>query len=166
MVREVSEARRPTVVTKSQLRESLPAIQSYGLAVLAVFETVVNWTVLLMMAVTVLMLTVGFAINLGRDVIAIQGGELSVDRVFELFGDLLFIFIGIELMHTVKIYLQDHIVNVEAILTVALVAVARKVIVFNLKDYHGLTVIGLALLISSLAASYWFLGRRASGTKV
>jgi uncharacterized membrane protein (DUF373 family) len=97
---------------------------------LAVFETVVNWTVLLMMAVTVLMLTVGFAINLGRDVIAIQGGELSVDQVFELFGDLLFIFIGIELMHTVKIYLQDHIVNVEAILTVALVAVARKVIVF------------------------------------
>jgi uncharacterized membrane protein (DUF373 family) len=110
---------------------------------LAVFETVVNWAVLLMMAVTVLMLTVGFAINLGRDVIAIQGGELSVDQVFELFGDLLFIFIGIELMHTVKIYLQDHIVNVEA-----------------------LTVIGLALLIISLAASYWFLGRRASGTKV
>jgi PAS domain S-box-containing protein len=36
MVRQVSEARRPTVVTKSQLRESLPAIQSYGLAVLSV----------------------------------------------------------------------------------------------------------------------------------
>jgi uncharacterized membrane protein (DUF373 family) len=133
---------------------------------LAVFETVVNWTVLLMMAATVLMLTVGFAINLSRDVIAIQGGELSIDQVFELFGDLLFIFIGIELMHTVKIYLQDHVVNVEAILTVALVAVARKVIVFNLKDYQGLTLIGLALLIASLAASYWFLGRRTSGTKI
>jgi uncharacterized membrane protein (DUF373 family) len=147
-------------------RSAAPMQENVMLKWLQVFENVVNWTVLLMMAVTVLMLTAGFAINLARDMIAIPSGELTVDQVFELFGDLLFILIGIELMHTVKIYLQSHIVNVEAILTVALVAVARKIIVFNLKDYQGVAVIGLALLIVSLAASYWFLSRRTSDTKI
>ena len=132
---------------------------------LEVFETIVNWTILLMMAVAILMLAAGFAINLGRDMIAVPSGALTNDQVFELFGDLLFILIGLELMHTVKVYLQDHVVHVEAILVVAIVAVARKIIVFNLKDYQGITVIGLALLIVSLAASYWFLDRRSSGTK-
>jgi len=127
---------------------------------LQVFEAGVNWAVLLMMVVAVLMLTAGFAIDLVHDVIALPSGTLTNDQVFELFGDLLFILIGLELMHTVKIYLHDHTVHVDVILTIALVAVARKVIVLNLKDYQGIAVIGLALLIVSLAASHWFLGRR------
>jgi uncharacterized membrane protein (DUF373 family) len=130
-----------------------------------VFETIVNWAVLLMMAVVVLMLTAGFAVDVGRDLLAIPSGMMTSDQVFELFGDLLYVLIGLELMHTVKIYLQDHTVHVDVILTVALVALARKVIVFNLKDYPGIAVIGLALLVISIAASYWLLGLRAQRAK-
>jgi uncharacterized membrane protein (DUF373 family) len=90
---------------------------------------------------------------------------VSNEQVFGIFGDLLLILIGLELMHTVKVYLQDHTVHVEVILTVALVAMARKVIAVNLKDYQGSTLIGLALLIVALAGSYWLLLRRASNDK-
>jgi len=64
------------------------------------------------------------------------------------------------LMHTVKVYLQDHTVHVEVILAVALVALARKVIAVNLKDQAS--SIGLALLIIALAGSHWLI-RRSEG---
>ena len=121
------------------------------------FETWINWAVLLMMALVVLMLAAGFALDLWRDIIALSSGEITNVQVYGIFGDLLLVLIGLELMHTVKVYLQDHTVHVEVILAVALVALARKVIAVNLKDQIG--SIGLALLIIALAASHWLLRR-------
>jgi uncharacterized membrane protein (DUF373 family) len=127
------------------------------------FETWINWAVLLMMGLVVLMLAVGFAIDIGRDIITYPTGTISNEQAYGIFGDLLLILIGLELMHTVKVYLEDHTVHVEVILAVALVALARKVIAVNLKDQGS--AIGLALLIAALAGSHWLLRRRASESK-
>ena len=121
------------------------------------FETWINWAVLLMMALVVLMLAIGFAIDLGRDVLSYPTGTISNEQLYAIFSDLLLILIGLELMHTVKVYLQDHTVHVEVILAVSLVALARKVIAVNVKDQAS--SIGLALLIIALAASHWLLRR-------
>jgi uncharacterized membrane protein (DUF373 family) len=127
------------------------------------FETWINWAVLLMMAVVVLMLASGFAIDLWRDLITLSSGEINNEQAYGIFADLLLVLIGLELMHTVKVYLQDHTVHVEVILAVALVALARKVIVVNLKDQES--SIGLALLIIALAGGHWLL-RRSDGSYV
>ncbi len=124
------------------------------------FETWINWAVLLMMALVVLMLAIGFAIDLGHDILTYPTGTISNEQLYAIFGDLLLILIGLELMHTVKVYLKDHTVHVEVILAVALVALARKVIAVNLKDQ--VTTIGLALLIIALAGSHWLI-RRSDG---
>ncbi|MGA2398348.1 MAG: phosphate-starvation-inducible PsiE family protein [Steroidobacteraceae bacterium] len=124
------------------------------------FETWINWAVLLMMALVVLMLAIGFAIDLGRDILTYPTGTISNEQLYAIFGDLLLILIGLELMHTVKVYLKDHTVHVEVILAVALVALARKVIAVNLKDQ--VSTIGLALLIIALAGSHWLI-RRSNG---
>ena len=124
------------------------------------FETWINWAVLLMMALVVLMLAVGFAIDLGRDILTYPSGTISNEQIYGIFSDLLLILIGLELMHTVKVYLQDHTVHVEVILAVALVALARKVIAVNLKDQGS--AIGMALLIIALAGSHWLI-RRSEG---
>lgn len=124
------------------------------------FETWINWAVLVMMALVVLMLAIGFAIDLGRDILTYPTGSISNEQMYAIFGDLLLILIGLELMHTVKVYLQDHTVHVEVILAVALVALARKVIAVNLKDQAS--SIGLALLIVALAGSHWLI-RRSEG---
>lgn len=126
------------------------------------FETWINWAVLVMMALVVLILAIGFAIDLGHQIITVTSGEISNDLVYGIFGDLLLVLIGLELMHTVKVYLQDHTVHVEVILAVALVALARKVIAVNLKDQTG--SIGLALLIIALAGSHWLLRRHDNKT--
>jgi uncharacterized membrane protein (DUF373 family) len=119
------------------------------------FETWINWAVLLMMALVVLLLAIGFAIDLTRDVLAYPTGTISNEQLYAIFSDLLLILIGLELMHTVKVYLIDHTVHVEVILAVALVALARKVIAVNLKDQAS--TVGLALLIIALAGSHWLI---------
>jgi uncharacterized membrane protein (DUF373 family) len=121
------------------------------------FETWINWAVLIMMAVVVLLLAIGFAIDLGRDILTYPTGTISNEQLYAIFSDLLLILIGLELMHTVKVYLKDHTVHVEVILAVALVALARKVIAVNLKDQAS--TIGLALLIVALAGSHWLIQR-------
>jgi uncharacterized membrane protein (DUF373 family) len=121
------------------------------------FETWINWAVLLMMALVVLLLVIGFGIDLGREILVYPTGTISNEQISALFSDLLVILIGLELMHTVRVYLQDHTVHVEVILAVALVALARKVIAVNLKDQAS--AIGLALLIIALAGSHWLLRR-------
>jgi len=128
------------------------------------FETSINWLVLLMMALLVVMLTLSFAIDLTRNVSAFLTGAIGNEQIFQIFGDLLLILIGLELIHTVKVYQQDHTVHVDVILSVALVAVARKVIAVNLKEYPADQIIGLAVLIIALAGGYWLVFHRGTAT--
>ncbi len=80
---------------------------------------------------------------------------LSADSLLDYFGLFLLIMLGLELLEMVKVYLRDDAVHVEVVLIVALIALARKVVVIELKTASDASMIGLAVLILSLAASYW-----------
>jgi uncharacterized membrane protein (DUF373 family) len=118
------------------------------------YELLVNAVVLVMMAVVLFALLIGLGFDIWQSFTTLPLFRFSTVQAFSVFGDLLLILVGLELMHTVKIYLQDHTVHVELILAVALVAVARKVIVASPQEYTPVALMGLALLIFSLAASY------------
>jgi len=87
---------------------------------------------------------------------------IEIDSLLKIFGFFLLILIGIELLETIKAYLAEHVIHVEIVLEVALIAIARKVIILDLKDYSGVTVLAIAALIVSLAVAYYVekLGRR------
>jgi uncharacterized membrane protein (DUF373 family) len=69
------------------------------------------------------------------------------------------ILIGIELLETIKAYLTEKVVHSEIVLEVALIAITRKVIILDVKAYDGLTILGVAALIVSIAVAYYFLKR-------
>ena len=48
---------------------------------------------------------------------------------FEFVGFFLLVLIGIELLETIKAYLLTNVIHVEIVLEVALIAIARKVII-------------------------------------
>lgn len=127
------------------------------------FETLVNGLLLVMMAVVVALLTVKVAVMIPRAVLQTTGLEFNVEPMLALFGDMLLVLIGLELMHSVKIYLLDHVVHVEVILSIALVALARKLIIADVKQFDGLSLIGLALLVVALAASHYLIRLRPPG---
>lgn len=74
--------------------------------------------------------------------------------LFKLFGLFLDILIALEILENITAYLRKHIVQMELVIVTSLVAVARKIIIFDIKKAGGFDLIGLAVAILALSISY------------
>ena len=75
--------------------------------------------------------------------------------VLEIFGLFLNILIALELLENIQAYLDHQGVQVQLVVATALIAVARKLIIFDFAKSSGLDLVGLAVAIFSLSISYW-----------
>jgi len=82
---------------------------------------------------------------------------LSVKEILDLFGIFLLVLIGIELFETLEIYIKENVVHIEVVLTVALIALARKVIILDVNKLSSTTVLGIASLILALSVGYYLI---------
>jgi len=83
---------------------------------------------------------------------------LNIPELFRIFGFFLMILIGLELVETIRIYHQEHTLRAEFVLVVALIAVARKVIVYDFKiDPMG--SLGIAAMVLALGIAYFLMKR-------
>ena len=99
------------------------------------------------------------AITIIKDIIEPPRYWLGIDQLFEIFGFFLLLLIGVELLETIKAYLSENVVHSEIVLEVALIAIARKVITLNVKEYEPMTLIGIAALIAAISVAYFFVRR-------
>jgi uncharacterized membrane protein (DUF373 family) len=76
------------------------------------------------------------------------------------YGGVLMVLLGLELLQTLKAYFREHQLQIEVILVVAMIAIGRHIIQIDIAHMPGAQLAGLALLIASLAASY-FLVKKA-----
>lgn len=67
------------------------------------------------------------------------------------------ILIAIELIDTFSVYVQRHSIKVLNILLIGLIAIGRKLIAYDFGDTDGVTSLGLAALIISLAGGYYLI---------
>jgi uncharacterized membrane protein (DUF373 family) len=79
--------------------------------------------------------------------------------LIEIFGLFLNILIALELLENITAYLKKHIVQVELVVVTALIAVARKIIIFDPKQYDKVDLIALAIASVALSVSYWLIRR-------
>jgi len=79
--------------------------------------------------------------------------------LLEIFGLFLNILIALELLDNITAYLRKHIFQVELVIATSLIAVARKIIIFDLKKYSNTDLISLAIAIFALSISYWLVRR-------
>ncbi len=86
----------------------------------------------------------------------LPGGDLllSEQELLGAFGVFLSVLIAVELVETVEVYFKDNQVHAEIVLLVALIALARKVVLLDLGKYDPLTIIGIASLFVGIAAAY------------
>ena len=82
---------------------------------------------------------------------------LEIDELFRIFGFFFIILIGFELIETVEMYFKDNIIHAEVVLLVAVIAVARKVILLDLEKYDPIAIIGLGVIILALGACYYLI---------
>lgn len=79
--------------------------------------------------------------------------------LLEVFGLFLNILIALELLENITAYLKKHVVQVELVIVTSLIAVARKIIIFDFAKSTGIDLMGLALAIFALSISYWLIRR-------
>jgi len=72
--------------------------------------------------------------------------------LIEIFGLFLNILIALELLENITAYLRKHVVQVELVLVTSLIAVARKIIIFDSakKGSDDLLALGFAILCLSI----------------
>ncbi len=123
------------------------------------FERVITNTLLVLMAGVVLLATIELAWILVKDVLTPPFSLLEIHELLELFGLFLMVLIGIELLHSVKTYIVRREFHLETVLTVAMIAVSRKIIVLEPKELPEGTLLGIAALVLALALGYYFMRR-------
>ena len=123
------------------------------------FEKIIVYALLIMMALTIFLATIDLGWILVKDIFSPPLFLVSVNELLEIFGMFLLVLIGIELLETVKTYSAESKVHLEVVFMVAMIAVARKVIILDLKEVSNLTLMGLAAIILSLAVGYYLIRR-------
>ena len=79
---------------------------------------------------------------------------LGVENLLEVFGFFMMILIGLELLESIRAYLYDESLHVKVVFLVAMIAIAGKVIILEIKDIEPLVLIGFASIIRALSLGY------------
>ena len=107
-----------------------------------------------MLAVVVLLATLELGVTIARDIATPPILFPGIDRLLDLFGKFLLVLIGIELLETIRAFADKGIVRTEIVLTVALIALARKIIVLEPDHVSATAMLGIAALIAAVSLAY------------
>lgn len=83
--------------------------------------------------------------------------RLDMDELLGIFGFFLLVVIGIELLDTLKAYLRENVIHVEIVILVAVIAIARKVIILDMEVGDGVLLAGMGILIIGLGIAYYLI---------
>lgn len=119
-------------------------------------ETIVSKILSLVMVAVILVAVFDLIIILSQQLFVSPLGFFN-KNLFEFFGLFLNVLIALEILENITAYLRKHVVQVELVIVTSLIAVARKIIILDLKKVEGIDVIGLALAVFSLSLSYWII---------
>ena len=122
-----------------------------------IIQNVIIYSLIVMMTVVLLLATIELGYYIFKSLIESDYALINLNLLMELFGTFMLVLIGIELLDTIKVYLTEKVMHVEVVVLVAIIAVARKVVVLKIEDIDGLKIIGVAFIIVSLAVAYYLI---------
>ena len=113
--------------------------------------------------IIVIFATIGdLAIFIFQEILSPKEGSFS-KTLFQTFGLFLNVLIALEILENITGYLKKHVLQVELVIVTSLIAIARKIIILDLKVTEGIEIIGLGIAILALSISYWII--RSSNQK-
>ena len=77
--------------------------------------------------------------------------------LIEVFGLFLNILIAMELLENISGYLKRNVIQVELVIVTSIIAVARKIIIFDFNKYSEMQLGAFVVATLGLSASYWLL---------
>jgi len=129
------------------------------------FEKLIIFVLIVMMAFVLLLATIELGWIIVKDVVTPPIFLLEIDELIEIFGLFMLVLIGIELLETIiKTYIDKSSEHISIVMAVALIAIARKVIILDVQDLAGDTLLGIAAIIIALAGGYYLIKRKIRGS--
>jgi uncharacterized membrane protein (DUF373 family) len=129
------------------------------------FERWIYYALMVMLALVIFLGVIELVVILFYAIFTDFSFRLANFEILEIFGYFLLILIGIELLETIKAYLIKNEIHVEIIILVAIIAVARKIILLDPfaegASLNSAAMIALGVVVVALAASYYLV--RKSG---
>jgi uncharacterized membrane protein (DUF373 family) len=127
-------------------------------------EKVLIHALMIMMALVLLLATIELGWIIIKDVISPPVFLLEIEELLDIFGLFMLVIIGIELLETImKTYLKENVNHVEVVFLVAMIAIARKVIILDVKDVSGVTLVGIGAIVITLSAGYYLIRKKRDG---
>lgn len=126
------------------------------------FEHLIVSVLLGMLWLVVLIGTLGLAIMICTSIYEratrqeLSDVNFTMPLLHDVFTGFLMILIGLELMKTVEMYLDRHVIHVEVVLSVAMIGIARHVIDIDLKTAPAFNLVGTGAIIFALAVGYFY----------
>jgi uncharacterized membrane protein (DUF373 family) len=125
-------------------------------------QKLIAFVLAVLLIVVVVLATVDLGFLIGHEIWKPPRFLIQVQGLLEIFSFFLLILIGVELLETLKAYVRKDVIHVRLVIEVALIAIARKVIILEPNSTPGLTLFGMAALILALGVAFYF-ERQAHG---
>jgi len=109
-----------------------------------------------MLIVVMILSTIHLGVLIGQEIMKPPRFLIPVQGLLQIFGYFLLVLIGVELIETLKAYVKKDAIHVRIVLEVALIAMARKVIIEEPNEVPGITLFGIAALILALGIASYF----------
>lgn len=85
---------------------------------------------------------------------------LSISDILATFGAFLAVLIAIEIFINITMYLKTDVIPVRLVVATALMAIARKVIIFDFEKITPPFVVGTAAVVLALGITYWLISKK------
>ena len=134
--------------------------------ILKKYEKFMIQALMVMMAIVLGLATLDLGWLIIKDITHPPYFLLDVNQLLDIFGLFMLVVIGIELLETImKTYITPGQPHYEVVLSVAIIAIARKVIILDLKEVDSLSLIGIASIVVALTVGYFLMKRSRSHDK-
>ena len=85
---------------------------------------------------------------------------LQINDIFSTFGAFLAVLIGIEIFINISMYLSTNVIPVRLVIATALMAISRKVIIFDFDKITPPYIYGTAAVVFALGITYWLITKK------
>jgi uncharacterized membrane protein (DUF373 family) len=127
--------------------------------VIRLFETGLTIGILAVLLVVLVAAFIDIAYEIYQKILAPPIFIVDSSGLMNLFSLVLVLLIGLELIETVKTYLDDDVIHVDLVVLVAIIAIARKVIVWDIEKYNYVDLLSLSAMTAALGVTYFLIKR-------
>ncbi len=81
---------------------------------------------------------------------------MTIGDILATFGAFMVVLIAIEIFQNIILYLRDDVIHVKIVLSTALMAIARKVIILDFDELEPMYIFAMALVLVATGITYYF----------